>query len=56
MTTPLDPKLAGFNLIQANYTNHAIRADFLIPKTVSARKKPVIVRFHGGRLVSHQKY
>lgn len=46
MTTPSDPKLAGFNLTQANYkqvTNHAIRADFLVPKTVSARKKPVIV-------------
>lgn len=48
-------KLAGFDLIQTNYKtvgDHGIRADFLIPKTpFSGKKRPVIVRFHGGALV-----
>ncbi|GFF26437.1 probable carboxylesterase 6 [Aspergillus udagawae] len=48
-------KLAGFNLIQTHYKqigDHAIRADFIIPKSTFTGKRPVIVRFHGGGLVT----
>lgn len=47
-------KLAGFDLIQTEYKNvqdYGIRADFLVPQTPFPRKRPVIVRFHGGGLV-----
>lgn len=47
-------RLAGFDLIQAPYKtvgDHEIRADFIIPKSDYAGKRPVIVRFHGGGLV-----
>ncbi|KAF7167263.1 hypothetical protein CNMCM5623_000625 [Aspergillus felis] len=48
-------KLAGFNLIQTHYKqigDHAIRADFIIPKSTFTGKRPVIVRFHGGGLIT----
>jgi cephalosporin-C deacetylase-like acetyl esterase len=48
-------KLAGFNLLQTHYKqvgDHAIRADFIIPRSTFTGKRPVIVRFHGGGLVS----
>ncbi|KAI7973147.1 hypothetical protein EIK77_004424 [Talaromyces pinophilus] len=48
-------KFANFNILQANYKvvdGHEIRADFIIPKSLSAGKAPVIARFHGGGLVS----
>lgn len=47
-------KLSGFDLIQTHYKqirDHAIRADFIIPKSTFTGKRPVIVRFHGGGLV-----
>ncbi|RHZ52471.1 hypothetical protein CDV55_100351 [Aspergillus turcosus] len=48
-------KLAGFNLIQTHYKqigDHAIRADFIIPQSTFIGKRPVIVRFHGGGLIT----
>ena len=49
-------KFADFNVIQATYKQvhgHDIRADVLVPKSLSARgPRPVIARFHGGGLVS----
>ncbi|EAW20314.1 uncharacterized protein NFIA_099490 [Aspergillus fischeri NRRL 181] len=48
-------KLSGFNLIQRHYKqirDHAIRADFIIPKSTFTGKRPVIVRFHGGGLIT----
>jgi hypothetical protein len=52
----LDSKFKDFTIIQAEYKrvgSHGIRADIMIPKTVSPGKRPVIIRFHGGFLVSH---
>ncbi|KAE8405507.1 alpha/beta-hydrolase [Aspergillus pseudonomiae] len=47
-------KFADFNVIQATYKQvhgHDIRADVLVPKSLSARgPRPVIARFHGGGL------
>ncbi|KAH1493747.1 hypothetical protein KXV92_006954 [Aspergillus fumigatus] len=48
-------KLSGFDLIQTHYKqirDHAIRADFIIPKSTFTGKRPVIVRFHGGGLIT----
>lgn len=50
-------RIAGFDLIQTEYKrfqDHGIRADFLVPQTPFHGKRPVIVRFHGGGLVSSQ--
>lgn len=55
MAILVDPKLEGFNIIQATYKtvgDHDIRTDILVPKTPSSGKRPVIIRFHGGGLVS----
>lgn len=49
------PKFTNFNILQAVYKSvdgHRIRADLIIPKTVSTGKAPIIARFHGGGLVS----
>ncbi|KAN0071871.1 Alpha/Beta hydrolase fold [Elaphomyces granulatus] len=49
----LDSKFKDFTIIQAEYKrvgSHGIRADIMIPKTVSPGKRPVIIRFHGGFL------
>ncbi|KAL2831443.1 Alpha/Beta hydrolase protein, partial [Aspergillus cavernicola] len=54
MTTPLDPKLQGFDLIQATYKqvgDHVIRTDILVPQTPHPGKRPTLIRFHGGGLV-----
>ncbi|RHZ49385.1 uncharacterized protein CDV56_103392 [Aspergillus thermomutatus] len=48
-------KLTGFNLIQTHYKqvgDHPIRADFIIPPSTFTGKRPVIVRFHGGGLIT----
>jgi len=50
-----DGKLEPFNLIQTDYKKvgeHGIRADILVPKAPFTGKRPVILRFHGGGLVS----
>lgn len=55
MAIPSDPKLDGFDIIQTNYKSigdHGIRADILIPQTEYAGARPLIVRIHGGGLVS----
>ncbi|KAL4805132.1 Alpha/Beta hydrolase protein [Aspergillus unguis] len=49
-----DPKFAGLDIFQANYKqvgDHGIRVDVFVPKTPSANKRPIFVRFHGGGLV-----
>ncbi|KAF7714867.1 Alpha/beta hydrolase fold-3 domain-containing protein [Penicillium ucsense] len=54
MSIPLDPKLDGFEIIQANYKHigdHAIRTDILIPRTEHSGPRPLIVRVHGGGLM-----
>jgi len=50
-----DPKYKDFEIVSANYKEvkgHAIRADVLIPKSLSnktaASPRPILVRFHGG--------
>ncbi|KAL2852044.1 Alpha/Beta hydrolase protein [Aspergillus pseudoustus] len=51
----LNHKIRDFDLIQANYKyvgDHGIRADILVPKTSVAGKRPTILRFHGGGLVT----
>ena len=55
MVIPSDPKLNGFDIIQTNYKHiggHGIRADILIPQTEYAGSRPLIIRIHGGGLVS----
>ncbi|OJJ48723.1 hypothetical protein ASPZODRAFT_130840 [Penicilliopsis zonata CBS 506.65] len=50
-----EDKLAGFDLMQTNYKTvdeHAIRADLIIPQKAGSGKRPVIVHFHGGGLVT----
>ncbi|KAH8703219.1 Alpha/Beta hydrolase protein [Talaromyces proteolyticus] len=47
-------EFTNFNILQATYKivdGHEIRADLLIPKSLSKDKAPVIARFHGGGLV-----
>ncbi|KAE8152248.1 Alpha/Beta hydrolase protein [Aspergillus avenaceus] len=49
------PKLAGFDLVQTHYKkvdDHEIRADFILPQTEFHGKRPVIVHFHGGGLIT----
>ncbi|KAF7588380.1 hypothetical protein BBP40_005773 [Aspergillus hancockii] len=51
----LHPKLAGFDLVQSHYKkigDHEIRADFIIPCSDFQGKRPLIVRFHGGGLIT----
>ncbi|KAJ0418741.1 Alpha/Beta hydrolase protein [Aspergillus carlsbadensis] len=48
-------KIADFDLIQTTYKHigaHGIRADILVPKTSFSGKRPTILRFHGGDLVT----
>ena len=48
-------KFDAFNLTTATYKTvgeHPILADIMIPKNVPAGAHPLIVRFHGGGLVS----
>ncbi|CAG8025179.1 unnamed protein product [Penicillium salamii] len=48
-------KLAGLDLIQTTYkkvNDHEIRTDILIPQKPHTGKRPVIIRFHGGGLVT----
>lgn len=55
MAIPSDPKLNGFDLIQTNYKSigdHGLRTDILIPQTEYDGARPLIVRVHGGGLVS----
>lgn len=50
-------KLVEFDLVQSHYKkvgDHEIRADFIIPHTECTGKRPLIVRFHGGCLVSQK--
>jgi cephalosporin-C deacetylase-like acetyl esterase len=54
-STETHEKLAGFNLLQTHYKqlrDHAIRANFIIPQSTFTGKRPVIVHFHSGGLVS----
>ncbi|KAE8389488.1 Alpha/Beta hydrolase protein [Aspergillus alliaceus] len=55
MSIPSDPKLEGFDVLQATYKqigDHGIRADILIPRAPFTGKRPVIVRTHCGALVT----
>ncbi|KAH8423422.1 uncharacterized protein LDX57_001183 [Aspergillus melleus] len=48
-------KFANFDVIQTAYKkvqDYEIRADFVIPKSKFTGKRPVIVRFHGGGLIT----
>lgn len=51
----LSPTFSSVSILQTEYKkvqDHGIRADFLIPKSITATgKRPVIVQFHGGGLV-----
>ena len=53
--TTISPKFSSFSILQTEYKkvhDHGIRADLLIPKSITAEgKRPVIVQFHGGGLV-----
>jgi cephalosporin-C deacetylase-like acetyl esterase len=47
--------LSLFNIFTTPYktlNNHAITADVLIPKNIQPGKHPLLVRLHGGCLVS----
>ncbi|KAL1968163.1 hypothetical protein VTN77DRAFT_1998 [Rasamsonia byssochlamydoides] len=49
-----DAKFKNFSIIQTNYKTvgrHGIRADIVVPNSIPAGKRPVIVRFHGGGLI-----
>ncbi|CAI7613487.1 unnamed protein product [Penicillium bialowiezense] len=55
MAQEAHPKLAGLDLVQATYkkvNDHEIRTDILIPQKPHNGKRPVIIRFHGGGLVT----
>ncbi|KAJ6172650.1 hypothetical protein N7470_001717 [Penicillium chermesinum] len=55
MVIPTDPKFEGFELLQTPYKTvqgHDIRVDVLVPRTSVTGKRPIIVRFHGGGLVT----
>ncbi|KAJ5864890.1 uncharacterized protein N7529_006806 [Penicillium soppii] len=55
MAPPSHPKLAGLDLIQTTYktvASHSIRTDILIPQNQHTGKRPIIIRFHGGGLVT----
>ncbi|KAK9323822.1 Alpha/Beta hydrolase protein [Lipomyces orientalis] len=48
-------KFTEFNISTACFKkvgNHEIKADIMIPKTLSSGKYPVVVRFHGGYLIT----
>ncbi|KAE8335721.1 hypothetical protein BDV24DRAFT_179091 [Aspergillus arachidicola] len=48
-------KLVEFDLVQSHYKkvgDHEIRADFIIPHAECTGKRPLIVRFHGGCLIT----
>ncbi|KAE8386365.1 hypothetical protein ETB97_011581 [Aspergillus alliaceus] len=48
-------KLVGFDVLQTSYKkigDHEIRADFVIPHSEASGKRPLIVRFHGGGLIT----
>ncbi|KAE8375513.1 Alpha/Beta hydrolase protein [Aspergillus bertholletiae] len=48
-------KLVEFDLVQSHYKkvgDHEIRADFIIPHAQCTGKRPLIVRFHGGGLIT----
>ncbi|KAJ5594267.1 uncharacterized protein N7459_000475 [Penicillium hispanicum] len=55
MTIASHPKLDGFAVLQTSYKtvgDHGIRADILVPQTSHAGKRPTILHFHGGGLVT----
>ncbi|KAE8143959.1 Alpha/Beta hydrolase protein [Aspergillus pseudotamarii] len=48
-------RLVEFDLVQSHYKkvgDHEIRADFIIPHAECTGKRPLIVRFHGGGLIT----
>lgn len=54
-THTMASKLQGLKVLQTPYktiAHHEIRTDVLVPETPLSGKRPVIVRFHGGGLVS----
>lgn len=56
MAITSDPKLDGFDVLQTNFKHvggHPIRADVLVPQKPHTGKRPVILHFHGGGLVSY---
>jgi cephalosporin-C deacetylase-like acetyl esterase len=45
----------SFNIYQTSYkkiSNHEIKVTILVPKAITPGKCPVLVRWHGGGLVS----
>lgn len=55
MSIPSDPKIDNFDILQTPYKkigDHEIRCDILVPKSAYDGKRPVIINFHGGGLVS----
>jgi cephalosporin-C deacetylase-like acetyl esterase len=49
-------RFSNFEILQTHYKkfgDHGIRADFIIPKSITrGENKPVIIQFHGRALVS----
>ncbi|KAJ5116191.1 hypothetical protein N7456_000539 [Penicillium angulare] len=55
MAIPSDPKIDGFDILQAPYKRvgeNDIRCDVLVPRTPFQGQRPVIIRWHGGGLVT----
>lgn len=55
MSIPSNKKLDGFEIVQHDYKHigdHGIRVDILTPRTTYVGPRPLIVRIHGGGLVS----
>ncbi|KAJ5288829.1 hypothetical protein N7478_001859 [Penicillium angulare] len=55
MKIPSDPKIDGFDILQTPYKRigeNDIRCDVLVPRTSFQGKRPVIIRWHGGGLVT----
>lgn len=55
MSIPSNAKLDGFDIVQHDYKHigdHGIRVDILTPRTNHVGPRPLIVRIHGGGLVS----
>jgi acetyl esterase/lipase len=55
MATPVQENLAKFNISTVTYktvNSHAITTDVFIPKSLPAGKYPMLVRFHGGGLIT----
>lgn len=55
----VSPKFAAFNLVDFNYkevNGTAVPASILIPKDIKPGAHPVLVRWHGGCLITGHRF